>query len=66
MKLADDVAELVAALVRDNPDPRIDTIALEVSRGVMSCLDGALAAIRVLAERDVAPNSATAGATVLS
>lgn len=65
-KLADDVAELAAALVRDSPDPRIDAIALEVSRGVMSCLDGALAAIRVLAERDVAPNSATAGATVLS
>ena len=39
---------------------------LAVGAQVMSCLDGTLAAIRVLAARDVAPNSATAGATVLS
>lgn len=51
---ADDVADLAAALVRDVVDHRIDDIVGDVSRGAISRHDGVMAAIRVLAERDVA------------
>ena len=55
LTLADDVADLAAALVRDGDDPRIDIIVRELSQGAISRCDGAVAAIRVLAERDVLP-----------
>ena len=50
--LADDLAELVAASVRDDPDPRIDAVTAQVSAGAMSSRDAMMAVIRVLAERD--------------
>ena len=55
--LADDVADLAAALVRESVDPRIDAIIGEMSRGALSRHDGILAVIRVLAERDVLPDA---------
>ncbi len=58
-QLAIDVAELAAALVRGNPDPQIDVIAAQVSTGAMSRRDGVMAAIRLLAERKGASETAT-------
>ena len=55
LTLADDVADLAAALVRDGDDPRIDIIVSALSQGTISRCDGAVAALRVLAERDVLP-----------
>lgn len=53
LQLADDASELVAALVRDDPDPQIDRIAAQVSAGSMARRDGALEALRLLVERKV-------------
>ena len=50
--LAVDLAALVAAAVRDDPDRRIDAVAAQVSAGAMSSRDALVAVIRVLAERD--------------
>lgn len=50
--LANDVAEFVAALIRENGDPRIDDIIDGMSRGALSGRAGTMAAIRVLAEQD--------------
>lgn len=50
LRLADDVADLVAALVRESFDPRIDAIIGDVSRGTVSRRDGVMAAIRALAD----------------
>ena len=50
-RLADDVAELAAALVRDDGDPKIDAIVTSVLHGAMSRREGALAIVRLLAER---------------
>ena len=65
-RLADDVAGLVAAWVRDNPDPRIDAITVQVSAGAMSSRDAVMAVIRVLAERDGAPNAEPSAVAALT
>ena len=51
MRLANDVADLVAAFVRNNGDPRIAEIVGQLSDGSMARIDGAIAAIRLLAAR---------------
>lgn len=48
LNLADDVAELAAAFVRDSLDARIEEIIREVARGAISRREGVTAAIRVL------------------
>lgn len=50
--LANDVAEFIAASIREHGDPRIDDIIDGMSRGALSGRAGTMAAIRVLAERD--------------
>ena len=65
-KLAEDVADLTAAFVRDNGDPRIDDIVGELSRGAISVRDGVIAAIRVLAEQDVPPDAAGLDVAVIT
>lgn len=57
LKLAEDVAELAAALVRESADPRIETIIAEVSAGTITLRDGVMAAIRALAEQERAPDA---------
>lgn len=54
-ELADDVADLAAAFVRDSVDPRIDVIIGEMARGVISRHDGVMAMTRMVAERDFLP-----------
>jgi LAO/AO transport system ATPase len=61
LRLASDAAELVAAWMRDNPDPRIAVIARQVATGAASGLDGARAAIRLLAEQEIAAHGPGAG-----
>ena len=65
-QLAEDVAELAAAFMRDNDDPRLDEIAGNLLQGAISRRDGAVAAIRVLAEQDIFPDSASLDAAGLN
>ena len=53
--LARDVADLAAAWLRDDADPRIGKLAEGVARGALSRRDGVMAAIRILGER-ASPN----------
>ena len=62
LRLADDVASLAAALIRESLDPRIDKIVGALSRGAISRGDGAIAAIRVLADLDNQPEAANLSA----
>ncbi len=64
--LADDVAELAAAWVRDTRDARIDDIVETVSRGSMSHRDAAIAAIGVLAELETASAAASSDVAIPS
>lgn len=57
--LAENMAELVAAWVRDESDQRIEAIAEQIAAGKVSSLEGAQAGLRVLIER-----SALAGGIV--
>ena len=66
LRLADDVADLAAALVRESLDPRIDKIVGELSRGASSRSDGVMAAIRVLADQDVRPEAANSNVAVIT
>ena len=66
LMLADDVAELAAAFVRDNSDPQFDAIAKQVSAGSMSRGEGVMAAIRLLAEPDGAPDALISGVASLN
>lgn len=64
--LADDVAELAAAWVRDTRDPRIENIVETVSRGSMSYRDAAIAAVGVLAELEAASAAASSNVAIPS
>ena len=66
LRLADDVADLAAALVRESLDPRIDKIVGELSRGAISRSDGVMAAICVLANQDVRPEAANSNVAVIT
>ena len=63
-QLAEDVAELAAAFVRDHEDPRLDSITENLSQGAMSRRDGAVAAIHVLAGQNLLPDAAGLDAAV--
>lgn len=65
-RLADDVASLAAALIRESLDPRIGKIVGALSREEISQSDGALAAIRVLADQDIRPEAATLSAAAIT
>ena len=47
-RLAEDVAALAAAMVRDASDPRLDALAAAVASGALSRCDGGLTALRLL------------------
>ncbi len=66
LRLADDVGDLAAALVRESLDPRIDKIVDALSRGANSRSDGALAAIRVLAAQDIRTEAENSSAAVIT
>lgn len=51
--LADDVAELVAAFVRDSADMRLDAIVQKISDGAISRPEGTIAAMRLAAEWEI-------------
>jgi hypothetical protein len=57
--LADDVAEAVAALLRDTSDSRADGIVEAVNEGALSRLDGISLAIGLLSELENAAATRT-------
>ena len=65
-KLAEDVAELAAAFVRDSLDTRMDDIVLDVSRGSISRRDAVAAAIRLVAEPDAMQDATSTDVAVLT
>ena len=64
--LADDVAGLAAAFVRDSLDTRMDEIIRDMSRGAISRREGVMAAMRVIAERDILPDATDTNVAVLT
>lgn len=54
IRLAEDVAQLAAAMLRDGADPRIDALAADAAAGTLSRRDAVMAALRLLAEPDLA------------
>ncbi len=66
LMLTHDVAELAAAMVRDNSDRQFDAIAIQVSAGSMSRREGVMAAIRLLAAADGAPDALISGVASLN
>ena len=65
-QLAEDVAQLAAAFMRDHDDPRIEYIAENVSRGAISRRDGAVAAMRLLGGQNVFPDATGLDPAVLN
>lgn len=65
-RLAEDVAELAAAFVRDSLDTRMDDIVLDVSRGSISRRDAVAAAIRLVAEPDAMQDATSTDVAALT